>query len=285
MRLVFITTFRRALLGALALTVCGQAQTIQSVLNAASYSTAVAPYTWVAVFGTQLAPSTLGAASAPFPVSLNGVSVKFGGVAAPLAFVSSGQINALVAVESASPPAGQTATVPVVVTTPSGISAPFSLTLQATAPAVYTKDVSGSGAALAFDAGFNQITTVGTSPIVLYATGLGPTNPPAATGALGGLNTVTSSVSVTIGGTAATILYAGLAPGLHGIYQINVMPGAPVRGNSLVLVAGGFFEQRPHAAGSGGDKRDERQRLYPRLLSGIRGRCRSVRRHGHLGTG
>jgi uncharacterized protein (TIGR03437 family) len=235
---------RRAIpiLAALIVTAC-PAQTIQSVLNAASYGTAVAPYTWVAIFGTQLAPSALAATSVPFPISLNGVSVTFNGASAPLSYVSTGQINALVPVEAASLTGTQTATVPVIVKTSAGTSSAFSLKLQSSAPAIYTRDLSGSGVALAFDATFKPITTVTTAPLVLYATGLGQTTPPAGTLSLGAsaepLNRTVILPQVSIGGNPATVSYSGLAPGLHGIYQLNVLPN-PKLGNQLQVSSGLF---------------------------------------------
>jgi len=79
-----------------------------------------------------------------------------------------------------------------------------------------------------------------TAPIVLYATGLGATNPPAATNALGAatapLNQVVNSLTASIAGSSAsTVLWAGLAPGLHGIYQINITPVAGPLGNSFSM--------------------------------------------------
>jgi uncharacterized protein (TIGR03437 family) len=230
------------ILAALSVTAC-PAQGIQAVLNAASYGAAVAPYTWVAIFGTQLAPSALAATSVPFPTSLNGVSVTFNGAAAPLSYVSSGQINALVPVEAATLSGAQTATVPVVVKTPAGASSAFSLKLQSNAPAIYTRDQSGSGMALAFDASFKPVTTVTTGPLVLYATGLGQTNPPAGTLSLGAsaepLYRTTILPQVNIAGNPATVSYSGLAPGLHGIYQLNVVPN-PQLGNQLQVSSGNF---------------------------------------------
>ena len=214
--------------------------TISSVLNSASYQASVAPGTWVAIFGQQLAPSAVSATSAPFPTQLSGVSVTVAGVAAPLQYVSGAQINALVPFEAASL-TNQIISVPVVVTTPAGASAPFSLSLRRNAPGLYSANATGTGAADAFDASFNPVTKVGTDPIILYATGLGPTNPPAATGALGAgaepFNRVVDNVFVSIGGNAAQVLFAGLAPGLHGIYQLNVLPN-PYSGNSVSITVG-----------------------------------------------
>ncbi|MES1257070.1 MAG: hypothetical protein ABUS51_01520 [Acidobacteriota bacterium] len=222
------------------LSACGAcaAQNIEAILNGASFGPQVAPGTWVAIFGTQLAPSAASATSAPFATRLNGVAVTVAGVAAPLSYVSPDQINALIPFEAATLTGFQKADVPVVVTTPQGKSPSFTLTLASTAPAVFTKNFAGTGDALAFDARFQPVTTLGTDPLVLYATGLGATSPPAATGSLAGaepLNRV-GGVSVSIGESPASVLYAGLAPGLQGIYQLNVLP-KPVTGGRLVVTA------------------------------------------------
>ena len=91
---------------------------------------------------------------------------------------------------------------------------------------------------------------------MVYATGLGPTNPAASTGSLGAaaepLNRVVDLVSVEIGQGVAAVLYAGLAPGMQGIYQVNLMPN-PVLGNALTLSAGNYLSTPvtvPVAAGA-----------------------------------
>ena len=74
--------------------VLANAQAVTAVLNAAAYTSTVAPGIWVAICGTQLAPSALASATAPFPTDLNGVNVKFNGKSAPLSYVSATRINA-----------------------------------------------------------------------------------------------------------------------------------------------------------------------------------------------
>ncbi len=66
---------------------------IQGVTNAASYNQAFSSGEIAAVFGTLLAGSTASAPAVPLPTSLAGVSVTVNGIAAPLYFVSPGQIN------------------------------------------------------------------------------------------------------------------------------------------------------------------------------------------------
>jgi uncharacterized protein (TIGR03437 family) len=63
------------------------------------------------------------------------------------------------------------------------------------------------------------------SAISVYLTGLGPVDPPVATGAAAPINqlsNVTSSVTATIAGQPATVLFAGLAPGYAGLCQVNI---------------------------------------------------------------
>lgn len=221
-----------------------QSPAVQSVLNSASYRPQVAPGTWVAIFGTQLAPSALAASATPFPAQLNGVSVTFAAKPAPLSYVSPGQVNALIPFDAANLTAVQTAIVPVVVTTDQGASKPFNLILQRNAPALYSANGRGSGDAVAFDGNFQPITTVDGSAIVVYATGLGPTTPPANTNAVayadGVLNRASDTVGLNVGGNAAELLYAGLAPGLQGIYQLNFRPKRPFANNAISLTAGSY---------------------------------------------
>ena len=146
-------------------------QTIQAIVNGASYTTSVAPGTWVAIFGTQLAPGPLAAQSAPLPVRLNNVSVTIAGIAAPLSYVSPTQINALVPFESSTLTGVQKTTVPAIVTTPSGVSSSFNLTLLRNAPAIFTRNSAGTGDALVFDSYFQPVSIVGTDAIVLYEIG------------------------------------------------------------------------------------------------------------------
>jgi uncharacterized protein (TIGR03437 family) len=187
-------------------------------------------------------PSLLAATGAPLPTQLNGVSVSIGGKTVPLSFVSASQINALIQFDAATLTASQTASLPVIVTATTGASAPFNVTLQRNAPAIYSKDFSGGGAALAFDANFNPISTIDGSAIILYATGIGPTDPPGNTNALayadGVLNPTVDAISVSVGGTPADVLFSGLAPGLQGIYQLNILPKGLYASSTLLVTAG-----------------------------------------------
>ena len=62
--------------------------------------------------------------------------------------------------------------------------------------------------------------------LVIYAVGLGATDPPVADGAPAPTALLARTVtqpSVRVGGNPATVFYSGLAPGLVGVYQVNAI--------------------------------------------------------------
>ena len=216
-----------------------EAQTIAAVLNGASYSTTLAPGTWAAIFGSNLAGSTATAQSVPLPTQLGDVkSVTVGGIAAPLLYVSAGQVNALIPFELPEIASGSTITEPLVLTTAAG-TVTQQITLRRNAPAIFTLNGSGTGNAIVLTDGFQLSSAVGSDPIILYATGLGPvTNPVASNAGVTVADKITDFLSVQLGYRDAKIDYAGLAPGFPGIYQINVTPNGPLT-NTLLLLNNG----------------------------------------------
>jgi len=115
------------------------------VVNGASYRPAnatgggVSAGAIVSIFGSKLAPSTVLAPSLPLPSSLGGTSVRIGGIAAPLFFVSVGQINAQV------PWGVPTGTAQLTVTTAAGTSAAINVTIQDASPGLFSQDSQGRG--------------------------------------------------------------------------------------------------------------------------------------------
>jgi uncharacterized protein (TIGR03437 family) len=108
--------------------------TIASVVNGASFAAGapLAPGSFASVFGANFGA---GNQLTGFPaLDLNGVSVAFNGIKAPLVHLlaSAGQINLVVPSEL--PESG---TVPVAVTTSNGSSANFTLTMASAAPGVF----------------------------------------------------------------------------------------------------------------------------------------------------
>jgi uncharacterized protein (TIGR03437 family) len=196
------------------------------VTSAASFAPAgnpIAPGEFIALFGSGLAKG-LQTATVPYPMTLNGVTVTVNGKAAPLYFVSPGQINAIVPYSTTGP----TATIVVQNGTNSNT---VTVPVAVTAPGVFTADQSGSGigamrhtdaAATIIDAGHPAAPG---EIIQIYLTGMGAVNPTVADGTAGTITTLynaVSDVTVLVGGQPATVLFKGLAPGFPGLYQFNV---------------------------------------------------------------
>jgi len=162
---------------------------------------------------------------------MGNTTVTFDGIAAPLLYGSTGQINAQVPYEVA----GQK-TVNVVVTHNSGASPPFPIAIADTSPAIFTvtQNGNGQGAILNADTGNPYIITVNSvdnpapkgSAVSIYATGSGLWNRTVQSGSIL-LDTMTrpaAPVLLTIGGQPARILYAGAAPYLvSGELQVNAI--------------------------------------------------------------
>jgi len=217
------------------------------VVNAAGLNPAIAPGTWVTLYGTSLASTTRPWRDTDFvngllPLALDGVSVTINGKAAAVAYVSPSQINVL------APDDAATGLVPVQVKNSLGIS-DSALALEQTAapaffqfPAASVNYVAGTHVNGAYLAGpaLNRQGTSGTpaSPgetIVLYGTGFGATLPAISAIALVPSPRPLARVEVLrirIGGLDAADAYAGLIP--PGLYQFNVVVPAVADGDQQV---------------------------------------------------
>jgi uncharacterized protein (TIGR03437 family) len=213
-------------------------------VNAASYAPAtsangaIAAGSIVAIFGTNLASATAGALSVPLPMELVDTTVTMNGTAIPLFYVSSGQVNAQAPFNLSA------GSVSVQVTR--GTQTTFSQTAQVAAlsPGVFTMNSAGTGQGAFLHANFTSVSA--SSPakagetILMYCTGLGPTNPPVPTGTAAPTSppaTTTGTATVTIGGQPAIVSFSGLAPTFVGLYQINVqIPTGLVSGSQQVML-------------------------------------------------
>jgi len=82
----------------------------------------------------------------------------------------------------------------------------------------------------------------------VYVTGLGAVTPAVAAGTPAPTNTLSTTVApvtATISGRAATVTWAGQAPGLIGVYQVNILVplGVPSGTARLALYADGVGSQ------------------------------------------
>jgi uncharacterized protein (TIGR03437 family) len=218
-----------------------------ALVNAASYEQTVAPGSIAALFGSGMATQTAIASSLPLPTTLAGVTVKLNGLNAPLFFVSPNQINLQVpggvAAGSANIEVFNTGS-----TTAVGTGA---VNVAESSPGIFTIDLSGRNQAVALNSDFSRNGDFDKLPgarpevtgnvVVIYATGVGNTNPLVADGqpAPGNpLAQATGATNVTIGGVAAQVQFSGLVPGFVGLWQINaVIPASlPTAANTPLTV-------------------------------------------------
>jgi uncharacterized protein (TIGR03437 family) len=133
------------------------------------------------------------------------------------------------------------------VTSKSGIAL-TQLTVGAAGPGIFTLNSSGTGDGALIDA-VTYAPVTSTQPIAaggyiaIYCTGLGAVTPAATTGAVPANPPPQTTVkpSVLIDGQPVTFLWAGLAPGFAGLYQVNAqLPATLTTGShQLQLVVNG----------------------------------------------
>ncbi len=212
------------------------AQTVSSggIVNAAGFQAPVAPGSVISIFGTNLAATSQAASTVPLPTSLGGVTVTVNGsLAAPMFYVSPGQVNAQVPYET---PVG-TATISV------NGSAAVSFQVAESAPGII---VFGGNRAVASNQDYSINTqehpALGGGWITVYMSGQGAVNPPVATGAGSPgdpLARPVLPVTATIGGQAADVLFAGLTPGGVGLFQVNLRIPSLAPGDYPLIVTVG----------------------------------------------
>lgn len=234
--------------------------TILSVVNGASFEPGSSDGSWISVLGENFGTSTRpwkgsDLSGDKLPTLLDDVQVTIDGVAAAIAYVSPSQLNAQV------PTTGRTGPVSVVVSNGThGVSDFGMINIQRASPGVFTFSPGGGkypaalvvrvdgqveylGPASLFGGALPTRPARAGETIVLYATGLGPTNPAVPAGvAFSGAAKTIDPVSVVIGGVKATVAFSGLVS--PGLYQVNVVvPNSLDRESPLMLEVGGSAAQ------------------------------------------
>jgi len=206
-----------------------------ALVNAASYDATVAPGSIAALFGAGMATQTAIASTLPLPKTLGGVTVKIGGIDAPLFFVSPNQINLQVP-GGVNP--GNTA-IQVFNTGNASAVGDGTAAVAESAPGIFTLDQSGKNQAIAQNSDLSRNADFDKLPgarpeasgnvVVIYATGIGNTNPLVNDGEAAPANPLaqaSGATTVTIGGIPGEVLFSGLVPGFVGLWQLNVLlPG------------------------------------------------------------
>jgi uncharacterized protein (TIGR03437 family) len=189
----------------------------------------IVPGELISIIGAALGPTqtvsaTPDPATGAYPVELGGVRVRIGDRDAPVLLASVSRIKVQVPWET--PPgvyvnlqtsfSGQQSNV-------------ISVPVYNSMPGLFTNDTSGIGYLKAI----NQNGTLNSvanparrgEVIIVYATGLGATTPVGITGRPAPntpLSTAVFPVRAAVGTAQAPVLFAGLAPGMLGVYQLNI---------------------------------------------------------------
>ncbi|MDX1984141.1 MAG: IPT/TIG domain-containing protein [Bryobacteraceae bacterium] len=182
----------------------------------------------------------LNLAGSGFPATPDGVQVMFNGRPAAVREVSPEKIVAVVPFETQGP------IVRVQVITAGGESKPVTMFTATTAPGVFTEPAGGAGFAQAFHPDGSPVTAANPArpggTISAMATGLGIVDPAIADGVAAPedpRSRAKAEIAAFVDNRRATVEFAGLAPGLIGIYRIDLQIPQDVRnGNRYLDVAG-----------------------------------------------
>jgi uncharacterized protein (TIGR03437 family) len=216
----------------------------QGVLNAASFAPPgypISPGGVMTLFGTGFPATSVTASTLPFPPTLGGVQLTVNGLTAPIYSVTSTQISAVVPFAAT----GSTATL--VLTVNNVKSNTVVVPLAATSPGIFSSLSNGISGAAALHGDYSLVNAANPATqgetISIYLTGLGATNPKVADGAAAPgkapFPLITGGLAIYVGGVqvpANQIQYAGLAPTLAGLYQVNfTIPNVPAGNVSLAI--------------------------------------------------
>jgi uncharacterized protein (TIGR03437 family) len=206
---------------------------ISAVANAGNYSSTggVSPGENIVIFGTGIGPATLAngvVTNNAFTTNVGNTRVLFDGVAAPIIYASAGQTSVMVPYGVF----GRTTTS--VVVEYSGVqSTALTYNVVLASPGIYTQNSQGTGPGSILNQngsinGPNAPEKRG-NVITVYMTGEGMTTPQGTDGTIipsdgSGLKKPLLTVTATIGGVSANVLYAGSAPGIvSGVMQVNLL--------------------------------------------------------------
>jgi uncharacterized protein (TIGR03437 family) len=221
-------------------------QGIVNAANNAPFTAQVAPGEMVTLYGTGLSTQTTTASYLPFPTTLGGVQVTMApgtsaAIAVPICAVSPTQISVVVPFNM--PTDGTFLTFQV---NYNGATSNQALVYSGnTSPGVFTVPPGGIGNGAILHADYSLVSSASPAKagetVQIFLTGLGVVNSAVAAGAAGPsspLATVVNPVDAYIDGTAATVMYQGLAPTLGGLYQLNVtIPSGLSTGNQPLEIS------------------------------------------------
>jgi uncharacterized protein (TIGR03437 family) len=217
------------------------------------------------IFG-EFGVATRSAAQVPLPTEIDGVRLLLGPpsagiqtgqgnaidnlIPAPLLFVSATQINFQIPWELASSAGG---TLQAVAEVAGVASDPVQVNVARQTPSIFLFDSTqnpAKGIVVHLDnaaaqpegsiPGYPSRPAQPGGTVVIYATGLGPVDPPGETGGLGEvgvLHRTTVTPVVRVGGVPASVSFSGLHPSFVGLYQLNAtLAGNTPLGDAVSIV-------------------------------------------------
>jgi uncharacterized protein (TIGR03437 family) len=213
------------------------------VVNAASsapFTAGISPGELLTLYGTGLADSLVVAQGTPFPNTLGNVQVMINGIAAPIYYVSPTQISAIVPYEV------NTSVADVQVITDGNASNTVTEFTNETSAGIFSVPPGGLGNGAVLHQSGALVTASNPAQIgevvSVYLTGLGtvsPTITDGAPGPAGTLSEATNTITADISGVTATVGFAGLAPQLAGLYQVNLtVPTGLTNGENYLDIGG-----------------------------------------------
>jgi uncharacterized protein (TIGR03437 family) len=203
-----------------------------AIVNGASFAAGMVPGSLASLFAANVSRIPF-FASGTLPLTLNRTRILINERQVPLIYVSPLQANFLVPEDIV----GDTASL--VVENELGRSNAVNVRVLRHQPGIFFDQSNNAAAALVNSTGrrtWEQPIAAG-EIMEIYATGLGPVN----------ANGLSVPVSVTVGGQNAEVLFAGLAPGFSGLYQINirVSAGTPSGNQALQITQGSVRSNTP----------------------------------------
>ena len=211
------------------------------VVSSADFASAPAVGLLVSIFGSGLADAAV-SAPLPLPPSLGSTSVVLSGSSTPLPllYAANNIINVQIPYDTA-----VNSTQQLVVQHGNAISVPVPIAVFTASPSILSANGTGAGqghvyvigpGGLETQANQNNPATAG-NPVVIYCVGLGAVSPGIGAGSIvpdAPLSNATAPVTVTFGTQTVTAAFAGLTPGLAGLYQVNVnVPAGVTPGNQV----------------------------------------------------
>ena len=218
------------------------------VVSSGDFASAPAVGLLVSIFGSGLADAPVGA-GLPLPRSLGSTSVYLAGSATPLPllYAADSIVNVQIPYDAA-----VNATQQLMVQRGNAISVPVPIAIFTASPTVLSTSGAGSGQGHVYVIGAGAVETLADqnapatagNPVVIYCVGLGVVSPAVSAGDMtpAALFSAVAPVTVTFGNQTVAAGFAGLTPGLAGLYQVNVnVPPGVTPGNQVpvtISVAG-----------------------------------------------